>query len=266
LFTSSGQLLSTNYLGMYQSIEDVRTLAGATVTVSFWAKSSSGTPKLGIEFQQHFGTGGSPSATVTPDFGSVTVNTTWTRYSVTSTIPSLAGKTIGTNENSWLRLAIYSSLGSAYPNRAGSIGLQQYTEIDIWGIQVERGSVATAFEERPYATELAMCQRYYQRHYFFKMTGVVASTGSIGRMGAVLPVQMRISNNDIAQAFSFGLIGPISVYDGASVANITGINADYSTDTMIEFDPILSGTLNANRPVTTYRGAVAWGVYISSEY
>ena len=266
LVTDSAQTASTNYLGMMQGIEDVRTLAGAPVTVSFWARSISGTPKLGVEFQQQFGTGGSPSATVLPDFGSVTVNTTWTRYSVTSTLPGLAGKTIGTNEDSRLRLAIFSSLGSAYPNRAGSIGLQPNTQIDIWGIQVERGSVATAFEERPYATELAMCQRYYQRHHFFKMTGTVASNGTVGRMGAQLPVQMRTGNNSTSQNISLGVSGNIPVYDGLNLANITGISNNYSTDKIIEFDPIVTGTLTAGQPATTYRGAVEWYIFLSAEY
>ena len=32
----------------------------------------------------------------------------------------------------------------------------------ITGVQLEKGLVATPFEVRPYATELALCQRYYE--------------------------------------------------------------------------------------------------------
>lgn len=35
------------------------------------------------------------------------------------------------------------------------------TNIDITGIQIEKGTTATSFEFRPYGTELALCQRYY---------------------------------------------------------------------------------------------------------
>jgi hypothetical protein len=34
----------------------------------------------------------------------------------------------------------------------------------LTGVQVEVGSVATEFERRPYSTELALCQRYYQSY------------------------------------------------------------------------------------------------------
>jgi hypothetical protein len=47
-----------------QRIEDVRRLAGKTVTLSFWAKAATGTPKVGIDRCRAFGSGGSPSATV----------------------------------------------------------------------------------------------------------------------------------------------------------------------------------------------------------
>ena len=135
-----------------QRIEDVRTLAGQTITVSFWAKADAArtlTPVLG----QSFGTGGSPSATVFTAMTSQSITTSWARYSATLTVPSIAGKTIGTNSNDYLAVTLQSATINATQT------------IDIWGVQVEAGSVATPFRRSSPTLqgELAACQRYYYR-------------------------------------------------------------------------------------------------------
>jgi hypothetical protein len=43
---TASQSSSTNYALIDQPIEDVRTFAGQTITLSFWAKAASGTPKI----------------------------------------------------------------------------------------------------------------------------------------------------------------------------------------------------------------------------
>ncbi len=143
-------------------MESVRNLAGQTATVSFWAKAASGTPKIGVEFKQGFGQGGSPSADVNTSFGTVTLSTSWARYEVTGTVPSISGKTIGTDGtfSDFLGLILWLSAGSNYDSRSGSIGNQNAT-FSLWGVKVEAGSVATAFEQEDYPTELRKCQRYY---------------------------------------------------------------------------------------------------------
>jgi hypothetical protein len=155
--TTSGQLVFFN-----QNIEDVRTFAGQTVTVSFWAKAASGTPKVAIELSQQFGSGGSPSSDVFTYAGQITLSTSWARYAITVTVPSISGKTIGTTLNtSSLALNLWYSAGSTFNSRTGSLGLQNNT-FDIWGVQVEAGSVATAFQTATGTIqgELAACQRY----------------------------------------------------------------------------------------------------------
>ena len=76
------------------------------------------------------------------------MTTTWQRFSFTSTIPSIAGKTVGAG----------SYLG------ARITGMQIGT-FQIANIQVEAGSVATPFSRATGTLqgELAACQRYYQR-------------------------------------------------------------------------------------------------------
>jgi len=157
--TAAGVNTNT-YALLEQKIEDVRTFAGQTVTASFWAKAGSGTPNISIELEQSFGSGGSASI-----FTSVTktaITTSWARYTFTVAVPSISGKTIGTGNS--LILSIWLSAGSDFNTRSNTTGLQNNT-FDIWGVQIEAGSVATAFQTASGTLqgELALCQRYYQR-------------------------------------------------------------------------------------------------------
>lgn len=164
-FVTTGQTASDAYTILKHCIEDVRTLADQTVTFSFWAKSASGTPKISLEVIQDFGTGGSPSAAVFTYAGQSTISTSWTRYSITFTMPSLSGKTIGTTANTSLTaIQLWVSAGTDFNARTGSLGIQTNT-FDIWGLQLEAGSTATAFQTATGTLqgELAACQRYYIR-------------------------------------------------------------------------------------------------------
>jgi hypothetical protein len=183
-----------------QKIEDVRTFAGSTVTVSFWAKAATGTPKIGLELSQNFGSGGSPSATVNTALGAVTISTSWARYSVSVAVPSISGKTIGTTANtSYVEANSWVSAGSTLATRASSIGIQNNT-FDIWGFQIENGSTATAFQTATGTIqgELAACQRYYVRWSGTDNANSFAGMGNgySGTQAGIMlrtPVQMRVN-------------------------------------------------------------------------
>ena len=155
-----------------QRIEDVRTLAAQTVTISFWAKAASGTPSIAVEPQQSFGTGGSSANLVQGQ--KVAITTSWARYSLTFSIPSISGKTVGAND-SYLGILLWVSSGSDRNARLDSLGNQDNT-FEIWGVQVEAGSVATAFQTATGTLqgETDLCQRYYIR---------TVSTADYGRFG-----------------------------------------------------------------------------------
>lgn len=152
---------TSNYAIKIQSIESVRTFAGKVVTVSFYAKADAA-KNMAIEFFQDFGTGGTPSGAVS-GIGSqlIALTTVWQKFTRTITIPSISGKTLGTNNNDNLRLYFWFEAGSDFATRAASLGQQSGT-FDIAQVQIDEGSVATPFELRPVGTELALCQRYYQ--------------------------------------------------------------------------------------------------------
>lgn len=163
-FISSGQVGTSDFAGFGQRIESVRTFAGQTVTLSFWAKAATGTPSIAPVLQQVFGTGGSPSATVQTNGTPIAITTSWVRYSQTFNVPSISGKTLGTNNNDLIRFNLWGSLGSALTTFP-AIGLQNNT-FDFWGLQVEYGAKMTPFQLAGGGdpqSELAMCQRYYYR-------------------------------------------------------------------------------------------------------
>jgi hypothetical protein len=196
---TTGQSGTTVYSILRQNIENVRTYAGNTVTVSFWAKAASGTPKIALEWTQNFGSGGSPSGEVDTYAGQATISTSWARYSITFAVPSISGKTVGTTANtSSNKVSFWVSAGSAYNARTGSIGIQSNT-FQIWGVQAEIGSVATAFETATGTLqgELAACQRYYYRLNQSDGSGMagqgIASTTTVARCLVQHPVMMRVA-------------------------------------------------------------------------
>lgn len=75
----------------------VKTLENLTLTFDIWAQGISGTTSLSIRLLQYFGSGGSPSAPIFIPIGSgaISLNSNWTQYTATVTVPSTAGKTIG---------------------------------------------------------------------------------------------------------------------------------------------------------------------------
>jgi len=150
----------SNYALLLQRIEDVRTFAGQTATLSFWAKADAA-KNIAVEFLQSFGSGGSPSAFVA-GIGVTTcaLTTAWQKFTVTVAVPSISGKTLGTSGNDFLSINFWFDAGSVLNSRTNSLGQQSGT-FDIAQVQLEAGDTATPFEHRSIGQELALCQRYY---------------------------------------------------------------------------------------------------------
>jgi hypothetical protein len=152
---------AANYAILRQRIEGVRTLAGQTATISFYAKADAG-KNIAINLRQVFGTGGSPSATVnTIGAQLVALTASWQRFEAVIAIPGIAGKTLGSNANDQLELTFWLDAGANFDAQSASLGQQSGT-FDIAQVQLEPGDTATRFERRSRAAELALCERYYQ--------------------------------------------------------------------------------------------------------
>ena len=141
-----------------------------TITLSFWAKSSL--------------TGTFGGALINGDANrsypfsyTISAANTWEYKTVT-----IAGDTTGTwNTTNGIAVQVDWSLaaGSTYTSTAGSwsgnlyLGVTGQTQVmstlnatwQITGVQLEVGSTATSFDYRPYGTELALCQRYFEKSY-----------------------------------------------------------------------------------------------------
>jgi hypothetical protein len=167
----SGYILPVQRLEGYNTSDlNWGTSFGVPVTVSFWFRGNVG--------------GTYCSAVRCPDQPQV-YNTnfsiqanTWTY--VTYTVPPPPnGTTIFTgsskgielfigNYNNWTVIPPVNTWQANYYQLAPQTAnwwTQAGNYIEFTGVQLEKGTVATPFEVRPYATELALCQRYYQKTY-----------------------------------------------------------------------------------------------------
>ena len=189
---------SSNTLNYYkQAIEDVRTFAGQPVTLSFWAKADTART-LTAQIYQEFGSGG--SGAVLALNGTASVTTSWQRFTISATVPSITGKTVGTGSS--LTLYFIMPTGVAFT-------------FDYWGVQLEYGSKATPFETATGTIqgELAACQRYYYRSTSSNAYGIFGSgigyNSTTCAITTNLPVSMRVvpSSVDFSTLTLFDIVG-----------------------------------------------------------
>ena len=205
---------ASNFVLSGQKIEGVETLSGKTITLSFWAKADA-SKNIAVDFLQYFGSGGSPSATVS-GIGSqlVALTTAWAKYTITVDIPSVSGKTLGTDGNDSFRLHFWFDAGSTYDSRTASLGQQSGT-FDIAQVQIEEGTAATPFEQRPFGMELSLCHRYYQHNVMYRMRYSGHGTTQVLAYAVPLKVIMRIFPSFTRTILNGGTI------------NTEVVNADY---------------------------------------
>lgn len=206
--TSAYSVLTGDYFVVGQTIEGLNiadlgwgTASAATVTLSFWVRSSltgtfSGSLNNSAQDRSY------------PFTYTISSANTWEQKSIT-----IAGDTTGTwlttNGNGiklWFSLGMGSTLsgtagawaGAAYFSATGAtsvVGTNGAT-FYITGVQLEKGSTATSFDYRPYGTELQLCQRYYWRFDGFNglyavAAGSVYNATTTARVYLKYPITMR---------------------------------------------------------------------------
>jgi hypothetical protein len=182
--SSAYSVLAGDYFLVGQPVEGFNTsdlgfgaANASTVTLSFWVRSSlTGTFGGAINnsaYNRSYPFSYTISSANTWEQKSVTIagDTTGTWIGATNGVGLYAwfnlgtGSTSSTTANAWAAGTYYAPTGAT--SVVGTSGATFY----ITGVQLEKGSTATSFDYRPYGTELALCQRYYQKH-----TGVYYSS------------------------------------------------------------------------------------------
>jgi hypothetical protein len=214
-----------------QRIENVQTYAGQQVTISFWGKADAART-VTSEFYQEFGSGG--SAGVTTSIGSHSFTTSWQRFTATVTVPSISGKTIGTN--SYLTLQFILPTGVAQT-------------IDFWGVQVEAGSTATAFQTATGTIqgELAACQRYYMRTSNGNVYGNYSSGLAYSTTNSYSPVRLPVTMRTIPTSVDYSTL---ALFDGVTFSTVTSLTLSSNqntTDTALLI-PVVASGLTQYRP------------------
>lgn len=235
---------ASNNVIKIQRIESVLTLAGETATLSFWAKADA-SRNIAIEFVQIFGTGGSPSSPVnTIGVTTCALTTTWQQFTATVNIPSISGKTLGTNGDDTLALFIWFDAGSDYDSRTNSLGQQSGT-FDLAQIQFEPGAIQTPFENRPDPVEFLLCQHFLFSCFFQHLIGSVWNNQIYAHF--LLPVEMRNGSQSITTT-------GLQALTGGSWSTPTSIVFSYQKKNQIGF--YLSGNLGT---LTNYNSHLVQG-------
>jgi hypothetical protein len=179
---SSGQRSQLQHLIEGLNVADLGWgAAGAqTITLSFWVRSSL-TGQFGGALQN-----GAQNYSYPFTF---TINSANTFEFKTVTVAGPTAGTWNTDNTTGILINFDLGMGSSLLGTAGSWSANDYRGVTgdvklsenngatfyITGVQLEVGSVATPFERRPYGTELALCQRYYEKSF---NTEVAPSNGA----------------------------------------------------------------------------------------
>jgi hypothetical protein len=170
---------------------DMACLRGRVVTLSFYAKADSGytTASSSLPVVLYVGNGTERLRAITsydnqttPISDSVTLTTSWQRFTLTSTtLPS---------DLSQLTVAFEPAWSGTAPSNDGFY---------LTGVQLEVGSVATPFKHRSYGQELALCQRYYQKSYDYDTAP--GTNTIVGSVTARADSNTAMTNNPLGTRF-----------------------------------------------------------------
>lgn len=273
--TQQVSLTSVDYVNMNQPIEGFNvsdfifgTNSAQSVTVSFWVYATvTGTFSVSlknIDSTRSYVTNFTVASTNTWQYVSMTFpgDTTGT-WAVDNTrgiavgITLAVGTALQTTAGSW-QSGNYIGTSSTSNFFANAVGSAIY----ITGLQLEKGTIATPFEFRPYGVELMLCQRYYQKFAVGGIAGEWRSTSDF-QFGGLLPIALRTAPTALS---NFSVITALTVDTGSTVgASLnSGLTSFINASTQNYY---IRASASAAQTVTAgYAGCLSAGVLaISAE-
>lgn len=221
---------SSSYIYNYQYYNSVRTFSNETVTVSFYARSSTSSSLL-VSFEQSFGSGGSPSSNTVTTIVEADLTTSWARYYGTVLCPSLAGKTLGTNGDDAVLLLF------GYPADELSI-------IDIVNVQLSATDTNIDFPVIPVDTQAYQLQSKIIQGVFsssdckstLKTTAdsgwLMCNDGTIGKVGSNSTIQGTVLRYLYHLIWTNVSINFAPIYDSAGVLTTKGADSGSDFDAL----------------------------------
>lgn len=183
-----------------------------SITLSFWVRASvTGTYAVAV---MNAANNRSYVANYT-----VSASNTWEQKTIT-----IAGDTTGTwvttSADSGITLRFDLGSGSNRNTTAGAWAAGNYTRtsgsvslvsnssatLHVTGVQLERGTVATPFERRPYSVELLLCQRYLR----------ALKSGLVGFWASSTAVRLQCTWPGMRATPTFSQSGTLTVTDNSS--------------------------------------------------
>ena len=195
-----------------QKIEDVATLSGGKATLSFYARANN-TKSMGVRLIQSFGTGGSPSSDVYIATQSTNFTTNWSLHSFTFDVPSILGKVRGTDGNDCLIVDFIEQ------------GTADIITLDFANVQLEAGSVRTAFEVLPTSLIHTLCERYFQSSYDLTESSGASFSGGVMSVRPNVPASWAEVPTPVVFNTTMRASPTITLYD--SVSGIAGKINDF---------------------------------------
>lgn len=219
---------------------DFGTANAKSVTASFWVRSSI-TGTHGGSFYNNDGTRTYPFT--------YTISSANAWEYKTITIPGDTSGTWNTTNGGGFSITFSMGAGPTYIGTAGSWTSGFYTTATgavnlvstlgatwyITGLQIEKGTVATEFDYRSFGTELALCQRYYEKSYDYSTAPGTSNTLNQA-IGLGIYTNTPASYNRFGQVYFKvpKVVGPtVTLYapaTGSSTASANATSGDGGTN------------------------------------